>query len=128
MCSTNSLKYYECAIIGTSKVFTYEGGEFLPFDIVLVPLKSNTKKAIILKEIKKPSFECKSIILLEYRPTNKEIEYINKTFLSFLGFKNFDDFKEKNQKVYDLIESITDIEGNKIIALNKTIRFGENIT
>jgi len=84
--STNSLKYYECAIIGTSKVFTYEGSNFLPFDIVLVPLKSNTKKAIILKEIKKPSFECKNIILLEYRPTNKEIEFIK--FISYYYFSS----------------------------------------
>jgi len=56
--------------------------------------------------------------ILDFNPifilisNNKEIEYINKTFLSFLGFKNFDDFKEKNQKVSNLIKSITDIEGN----------------
>ena len=62
MCKINSLKYYECAIIGTSQVFTYQSTKkFNTFDIVLTPLKNTQKEALILKETNKPNYKCKDI-------------------------------------------------------------------
>ena len=77
MQNTNSLNYYECAIVGTSQIFTYQTNKiFNLFDIVLVPLKNTQKQAIILKKTSKPSYNCKDILSLIYVPTNKEIEFI----------------------------------------------------
>ena len=72
MQNTNSLNYYECAIVGTSQIFTYQTNKiFNLFDIVLVPLKNTQKQAIILKKTSKPSYNCKDILSLIYSPTNK---------------------------------------------------------
>ncbi|NPA55794.1 MAG: primosomal protein N' [Epsilonproteobacteria bacterium] len=75
--NTKRSKYYECAIIGTSFSFTYEGDdEFELFDIVSLPLKNSTKQAVIIDIKDSVSFECKKIKSLIYRPTQKEIEFI----------------------------------------------------
>ena len=72
----NSLNFYECAIIGTSQVFTYQTcQEFKLFDIVLTPLKNSQKEAIIIKEVTKPNYSCKEIIQKIYSPTTSEIEF-----------------------------------------------------
>ena len=73
----NSLNFYECAIIGTSQVFTYQAFEsFNQFDIVLVSLKNTQKQAVILKKTTKPTYKCKDIIQKIYTPTKQEIEFI----------------------------------------------------
>jgi len=57
--------------------------------------------------------------ILDFNPSfiliasNKKIEYINQTFLTFLGFKNFDEFKEKMTEADNLVDSIEDLDGNK---------------
>jgi len=84
----NSLKYFECAIIGTTQVFTYQSNIKLNiFDIVLVTLRNKEVKAIILQEVNKPSFKCKEIISIYYTPTSNEIDFIK--FISFYYFSTY---------------------------------------
>ena len=88
MQTINSLKYFECAIIGTTQVFTYQSNIKLNiFDIVLVTLRNKEVKAIILQEVNKPSFKCKEIISIYYTPTSNEIDFIK--FISFYYFSTY---------------------------------------
>jgi len=74
----DSLNYYECAIIGTSQVFTYQSEEiYKSFDIVEVPLKSSIKQAVIIKQTSKPNYKCKDILSYIYSPTKNEIQFFN---------------------------------------------------
>jgi len=56
--------------------------------------------------------------ILDFNPSfiliasNKKIEYINQTFLDFLGFSSFDEFKSKVKEVDNLVDTIKDINGN----------------
>jgi primosomal protein N' (replication factor Y) len=98
----NSLRYYECAIIGTSFVFSYSSKlNIKPFDIVLVTLRSYPKKAIVLKEIAKPNFKCIDILEIIYSPTKKEIEFMQ--FISYYYFCSISEtaklfYFQQNQK------------------------------
>ena len=88
MQTINSLKYYECAIIGSTQVFTYQSSEkFLFFDVVLLTLQNREVKGIVLKEVSKPNFKCINIIQLLYRPTTDEIDFIK--FISFYYFSSY---------------------------------------
>jgi len=70
--------------------------------------------------------------ILDFNPSfilissNKKIEYINKTFLNFLGFDSFEECRDKICEVDDLVESIEDIEGNKYPIENWIQRIVEN--
>ena len=78
MYTIDSLNYYECAIIGTSQVFTYQSEEiYKSFDIVEVPLKSSIKQAVIIKQTSKPNYKCKDILSYIYSPTKNEIQFFN---------------------------------------------------
>ena len=73
----NSLKFYECAIIGTSQIFTYQSEiTFNTFDIVLLPLKNSIKEAIVLKQVSKPPYKCKNILEKKYSLLKEEKEFI----------------------------------------------------
>jgi len=73
----NSLKYYECAIIGTSQIFTYQSDlDLNDFDIVLLQLKNQKKQAIILKEVSQPTYRCKNIIDKIYSLKENEKEFL----------------------------------------------------
>ena len=73
---------------------------------------------ILLYEKEKETHNNYLRYILDFNPSfilivsNKQIEYINHTFLKFLGFRNFDECKDKVCEVDDLVESIEDIDGN----------------
>ena len=56
--------YYQIALIGSNAPnFTYTSNvEYARGNIVNVPLKSSTKKAVILQEVEHPEFKCQEII------------------------------------------------------------------
>ena len=88
MQETNSLIYYECGIISTSQIFTYQSVLKLnPFDIVKLTLRNTTKQAIILKQVPKPNFKCLDILELIYSPTKQQIEFIK--FISYYYFSSY---------------------------------------
>ena len=87
MCKTNSLKYYECAIIGTPSVFTYQSkDDFNLFSIVEVSLKSRIVQALIIKKTKKPTFKCLDIIKPVYELNENEHKFVN--FISYYYFSS----------------------------------------
>jgi len=57
--------------------------------------------------------------ILDFNPSfiliasHKKIEYINKTFLHFLGFKNFEEFQKNITEADNIVDSIEDLDGNK---------------
>jgi len=82
--------YYQVALINSSApVLTYSYSSSLRVgDIVLAPLKSSTKKAIVLKEVQKPNFECFDILGLDkLRYTQEQIEIAN--FIKDYYFSSF---------------------------------------
>jgi primosomal protein N' (replication factor Y) len=85
LCQINSLNFYECAIIGTPSIFTYQSiNNFNLYSIVEVSLKNKTVEALIIKKTQKPSFKCLDIIKLIYELDEKEIKIIN--FISYYYF------------------------------------------
>jgi primosomal protein N' (replication factor Y) len=85
LCNINSLNFYECAIIGTPSIFTYQSSkEFNTFSIVEVFLKNKKVKALIIKKTQKPSFKCLDIIKLLYELNEKEQKIVN--FISYYYF------------------------------------------
>ena len=56
--------------------------------------------------------------ILDFNPNfiliaeNKKVEYINKTFLNFLGFNSYKEFKNAMPTSDEIIEKITDMSGN----------------
>jgi len=123
----NSLNYYECAIVGTSQVFTYQTIQnFNLFDIVLVPLKNTQKEAIILKKISQPSYKCKDIISIIYSPTKEEIEFIK--FISSYYFTSIGEvvaiFNFIKSKSSQTIQIDTKVELNELQV--KALNFCKN--
>jgi primosomal protein N' (replication factor Y) len=85
LCQINSLNFYECAIIGTPSIFTYQSNNtFNLFSIVEVPLKNKIVQALIIKKTKKPKFKCLDIIKLVYKLNENEQKIIN--FISYYYF------------------------------------------
>jgi len=83
----NSLNFYECAIIGTPSIFTYQSKyNFNLFSIVEVPLKNRIVQALIVKKTKKPTFKCLDIIKLIYKLNENEQKIIN--FTSYYYFSS----------------------------------------
>ena len=70
--------------------------------------------------------------ILDFNPSfiliadNKKVEYINKTFLKFLGFNSFQEWKDKSCQTDDIVESISDINGNQFETKNWIKRIVEN--
>ena len=58
--------------------------------------------------------------------SNKQIEYINHTFLKFLGFSDFKEFKSKVSEADVLVESIEDLTGKIYPSQNWIKRIIEN--
>ncbi len=89
MQKTNSLNFYECAIIGTSQTFTYQSSDiFKIYDIAKVTLRNKKVNAIIINKTSKPNYKCKDIISLIYSPINEEIKFftfISKYYFATLG-------------------------------------------
>jgi primosomal protein N' (replication factor Y) len=75
------MKYYEIAIIGTPKVFTYIGSNLQKGDVVRLKVKNREKIGYVLKEVKKPSFECKEVIEKVFSFSEKKIKIID--FISY---------------------------------------------
>ena len=111
----DSLRYYECAIIGTSNIFTYKTTSIYNlFDIVLVTLKGVEKKGLILKEVTIPSFKCLDILRLLYSPSSKE-----KSFIKFISYYYFATFSEVVSLFYfQQNKKLTKININLDVALS----------
>ena len=75
------MKYYEIAIIGTPKVFTYIGSNLQKGDVVRLKVKNREKMGYVLKEVKKPSFECKEVIEKVFSFSEEKIKIID--FISY---------------------------------------------
>ncbi len=107
--------YYEVALLNTNApILTYSSTVKLSRgDIVKVPLKSSTKRAVILQEINKPEFECYDIINKEelfFKEWQLEIakfikEYYFSSYGEAIGLFNpysFDSAKLNSIKVKEL--------------------------
>ena len=89
-----------------------------PVDIDKLYSAMEELSTILLYEKEKETQNRYLRYILDFNPnfiliaTNQNVEYINQTFLKFLGFKSFDEFVEKKQHIDELVESIQDINGN----------------
>lgn len=69
--------FYEIAIISTPNIFTYSSSFPLKKgDVVEVEVKSKLKKGMVLKEVEKPSFNCKEVVKKVGEFTNNQLELI----------------------------------------------------
>ena len=70
--------------------------------------------------------------ILDFNPSfiliasHKKIEYINKTFLHFLGFKDFEEFQKNITEIDSLVDRVEDLDGNKYDTKNWIKRIVEN--
>ena len=114
MQKTDKITYFECAIIGTSQIFTYQTSlKISLFDIVLVTLKNREKKAIIIQEVNKPFFKTLPILKLVYSPTEKEIKFIK--FISYYYFSTISEtiplfYFQKNRELKQIETLKTEIQ------------------
>ena len=89
-----------------------------PVDIDKLYDAMNELATILLYEKEKETQNKYLRYILDFNPSfiliasNKKIEYINKTFLKFLGFNSFEEFQEKVTESDNLVESVTDLDGN----------------
>ena len=83
------MRYYEVAILNTPNIFTYQSKNiYSKGDVVEVPVKNTIKQGIVLKETKKPDFECKDIINKIYKFNEKYMkimEFISYYYFSSIG-------------------------------------------
>ena len=70
--------------------------------------------------------------ILDFNPSfiliasHKKIEYINKTFLHFLGFKDFEDFQKNITEIDSLVDRVEDLDNNEYDTKNWIKRIVEN--
>ena len=112
MCKINSLNFYECAIIGTPSIFTYQSFKnFNLFSIVKVPLRDKIVEAIIIKKVDKPTFKCLDIVELVYELNEKEIKIIQ--FIAYYYFSSIGEttalFTFSKKETFKKIELKTNI-------------------
>ena len=116
MCSINPLNYFECAIIGTSQIFTYQTSlKINNFDIVKLTLKNREKIAVVLRKVSKPKFKCLNILEKLYSLKEKEIKFIE--FISKYYFSSISEtlslfYLQENQQL-NSIKIETDIKLSK---------------
>jgi len=95
-----------------------------PVDIDKLYEAMNELATILMYEKEKETQNRYLRYILDFNPSfiliasNKKIEYINKTFLKFLGFNSFEEFKQKVKEIDNLVESITDLDGNNYSTTN----------
>ncbi len=84
------LKHYEVALTQSSAPhLTYKASEHLePGQVVVVPLKSTQKNAVVLQEVSKPSFETEEILSVTSQYYTKEQMQIAR-FISEYYFSSF---------------------------------------
>jgi signal transduction histidine kinase len=89
-----------------------------PIDIDKLYSAIDELATILLHKREKQKQEEYLRYILDFNPSfilianKKKIEYINQTFLNFLGFNSFEHFTNEVEKVDYLIENIKDIDGN----------------
>ncbi|QCT94999.1 primosomal protein N' [Caminibacter mediatlanticus TB-2] len=99
------MKFYEVAILNTSEKFTYQSNINLKKgDVVKIPLKSKEVEGFVLKEVKKPEFECKNVIEKIYEFDEKYVKIIE--FISFYYFSSIGEaaslfYIPKEEKLYN---------------------------
>ena len=88
-----------------------------PVDIDKLYDAMNELSTILLYEKEKETQNKYLRYILDFNPSfiliasNKKVEYINKTFLQFLGFNSFEEFQKKVTEIDNLVESISDLDG-----------------
>jgi primosomal protein N' (replication factor Y) len=84
LCKGYKIKFYECGIIGTPSIFTYSSSFQNIFNIVKVSLRGKEKKAVVLKEVQKPSFKCLPIL-----ETICSLSQTEQNFVKFISYYYF---------------------------------------
>jgi primosomal protein N' (replication factor Y) len=97
--------FYEIAILNTPNIFTYKSNKiYQKGDVVEVPLRNKKTFGYVLKEVNRPSYECKEIIEKVFHFNEKYqkiIEFISKYYFCSIGEAAgiFQWRMEKNEKL-----------------------------